>query len=112
MKLTRLAEAKSFTPPGHFDMKTLNLQSAGPSGHLTMVRSVFLPGGGAEYTAMPRESGMETICYVLDGEMTVTTDEEAIILRPGDSIFFGPGEGRSLRNDTNLPATLLIIIGK
>ena len=50
MRITRLSAASGFTPPGHFDMKAFVLQASGQGGHLTLVRSVFLPGGRAEYS--------------------------------------------------------------
>ena len=61
MKVTRLSEASAFTPPGHFDMKALPLQSSGPDGHLTLVRSIFLPGGGTEHTCPPAAGSAEMI---------------------------------------------------
>ena len=112
MKVTRLSEASAFTPPGHFDMKALPLQRSGPDGHLTLVRSIFLPGGGTEHTCPPAAGSAEMIYYVLDGEITLTTDTQAIFLQAGDSALCGPEDRRSLRNNTNVPATLLIIIGK
>ena len=55
MRITRLSAASGFTPPGHFDMKAFVLQASGQGGHLTLVRSVFLPGGRAEYSVSSQE---------------------------------------------------------
>ena len=74
MRITRLSAASGFTPPGHFDMKAFVLQASGQGGHLTLVRSVFLPGGRAEYSVSSQDSQTETIYYMLDGELTFTTD--------------------------------------
>lgn len=87
MRITRLSAASGFTPPGHFDMKAFVLQASGQGGHLTLVRSVFLPGGRAEYSVSSQDSQTETIYYMLDGELAFTTDTETVLLPPGDSIF-------------------------
>ena len=73
MRITRLSAASGFTPPGHFDMKAFVLQASGQGGHLTLVRSVFLPGGRAEYSVSSQDSQTETIYYMLDGKLAFTT---------------------------------------
>ena len=111
MRITRLSAASGFTPPGHFDMKAFVLQASGQGGHLTLVRSVFLPGGRAEYSVSSQDSQTETIYYMLDGGLAFTTDTETVLLHPGDSILCQPGDGISVCNQTNLPATVLILLG-
>ena len=69
--------------------------------------SYFLPQGGAEYDASPTEK----IYFVLEGEVTVVTSEkEKIVLKAWDSIHIAPNEGRAIRNETNQPASMLVIV--
>jgi glyoxylate utilization-related uncharacterized protein len=74
---------------------------------ISSVYPIFSPaGGGAEYDEGP----MEKIYFVLNGEVTIKTPKEEIILKAWDSIFIGPGEGREIINKTNMPASMLVII--
>ncbi|GAG28885.1 unnamed protein product, partial [marine sediment metagenome] len=66
--------------------------------------SHFLPGGGAEFSASPAEK----FYYVLDGLITVKTEQEEITLRSGEGVYIGPDEGRSIINNTHLPASMLV----
>ena len=65
------------------------------------------PGGGTEYV----ETGVELIYFILEGEMTVRTKDETIVLKKYDSIHFNVGDGKEIRNETNLPASMLVIAG-
>lgn len=114
MKITRLEDAAPYNAPGHFGMTPLRLHSADLSGgkHLTLGLSVFLPGGGAEFAKVPETADMNLIYYVTEGEMTVTTESETFVLRAGDSVEWVPGDGRGIKNETNKPACMLVIVGK
>ena len=114
MKIMRLADAKPYDAPGHFGMTPLRLHSAELSGgkHLTLGLSMFLPGGGAEFSKVPETMDMNLIYYVVQGEMTVTTETETFVLRAGDSVEWVPGDGRGIKNETNQPASMLVIVGK
>ncbi|NLP38043.1 MAG: cupin domain-containing protein [Firmicutes bacterium] len=93
----------------HFNMTAIRLQGKEESGaqKFWLGMSHFLPNGGAEYD----ESPTEKIYFVLEGEITVTSkDGEKIVLRKWDSLYIGPNEGRSILNETNLPATMLVVI--
>ena len=69
--------------------------------------STFLPGGGA---AWDESSPQEKVYYVLEGSMTVTDkNNEKHIVNAGEAISFRPNEGRSLLNETNLLARMLVI---
>ncbi len=109
MKKRELKECKPYNPPKHFNMSAIRLQGKEESGceKFWMGMSHFLPGGGAEFDASPTEK----IYFVLEGEVVITTDSgEKITLRKNDSIFIGPNEGRSVLNESNLPATMLVTI--
>ena len=47
---------------------------------------------------------------MLDGEVTVKTEEGEVILKKWDSIYLAPDEARSILNHTNSPATMLVAI--
>ena len=70
--------------------------------------SHFLPCGGAKWAY--EDSPLEKIYFVLEGEITVKTKTEEIVLRKWDSLFIGPNEGREVVNHTNLPASMLVVI--
>jgi quercetin dioxygenase-like cupin family protein len=102
-------DVKPYKAPGHFDMTALRLHGKEESGakKFWMGLSHFLPGGGAEYDEAPTEK----IYFVLDGQITVISkDKKKIVLNATDSIHIGPNEGRSLINETNKPASMLVVI--
>jgi quercetin dioxygenase-like cupin family protein len=47
---------------------------------------------------------------VVDGKVTVTTDEGETTLGPLDSCRLAPGEARSIVNRTNHPASMLVVM--
>jgi uncharacterized cupin superfamily protein len=108
MEVTRLADAMPYEAPKHFDMRGLRLQGFDASGaeNFWVGLSNFLPGGGAELDATP----LEKVYVVVDGEVVVKTDDGETKLRRYDSCRLAPGEARSLVNDTNLPALMLVIM--
>jgi glyoxylate utilization-related uncharacterized protein len=113
MKLQRHSDIKPYEAPGHFDVATLRVHGADTgsgSKHLTLGLSYFLPGGGAK--AAPVVEGMELIYYVVEGEMTVTTNGETVVLKAGDSIFFTAGDVRESINNSKDPVAMLVMISK
>jgi len=66
--------------------------------------SHFLPKGGCTYDATP----LEKVYFVLDGEVTIKTEEGEVVLRKWDSIYLAPNETRSIENRTNSPASMLV----
>jgi glyoxylate utilization-related uncharacterized protein len=70
--------------------------------------SYFLPGGGAGWAY--EDNPLEKVYFVLEGEITVKTKTEEYVLRKWDSLFIGPNEGREVINNTNKPASMLVVI--
>ena len=71
--------------------------------------SVFLPGGGAEWAY--EDNPLEKVYYVLEGEMTDTDkDGKKYVIHKDECISFPPNEGRGLKNESNLPARMLVVI--
>ncbi len=108
MKKIELKDVKPYEAPKHFKMTALRLHGKEESGaqRFWMGLSHFLPEGGAEYD----ESPTEKIYFVLKGEVTVKTKTEEIVLKRWDSIYIGANEGREIINDTNKPASMLVVI--
>ncbi len=108
MKKIKIDEVKPYEAPGHFDMVALRLHHRETTGteNFWIGLSHFLPGGGAEWDG----SEIEKVYIVLSGKMTVLRENgEKIILEPMDSLYIPPGERRYLINETNMPASMLVI---
>ena len=109
MKKVELKDVKQYPAAKHFNMTALKLHGKEETGatKFWMGMSHFLPQGGAEFDASPTEK----IYFVLEGEVVVTdAKNQKIHLKAGDSLFIGGNEGRSLLNETNKPASMLVVI--
>lgn len=108
MHVTRLEAAEPYEAANHFDMRGLRLQGfeASPAKDFWVGLSHFLPGGGAGPDATP----LEKVYVVVDGEVTVTTDDGEQTLRALDSCHLAPSERRGIENRTNQPASMLVIM--
>ena len=107
MKKIQLKDVKPYAAPGHFAMTAMRLHGKEETGatKFWVGLSHFLPGGGAEFGAPPGEK----VYFVLDGEVTIKTADQEIVLRRNDLIYIGPEEGREIINQTNYPASMLVI---
>lgn len=106
-----VSECIPYDAPNHFKMTAMRLMGKEESGSqkFWMGMSHFLPGGGADYDY--ETSPTEKVYFVLEGEVVVyTKDKEKIVLKKNDSLFIGPNEGRSVMNETNMPASMLVIV--
>ncbi|AKL93942.1 hypothetical protein CACET_c04260 [Clostridium aceticum] len=110
MKKVAFEDVKPYKAPLHFDVSTLKLHGLEETGasKFWMGVSHFLPGGGAEYAY--EDSPTEKIYVVLEGEVVVKSKQEKFVLKKWDSIFIGPNEGREIINETNMPATMLVVV--
>jgi len=109
MKKVELKDVKPYAAPKHFTMTALKLHGKEESGSkkFWMGLSYFLPQGGAEYDASPTEK----VYFVLEGEVTVFDEnKQKIVLKESDSIHIGANEGRSIVNESNKPASMLVVI--
>jgi quercetin dioxygenase-like cupin family protein len=109
MQITRLADAKRYDAPKHFDMRSLRLQGldATTADFAWVGLSYFLPGGGAEMDA----GAIGKIYVVLDGLVTIAlNDGVKYLLAKLDSCFIPAGEARAIRNDGNVVATMLVLM--
>ena len=108
MKVTRFAEAQPYVAPKHYEMRSLRLQGFEPGGpeKFWTGLSHFLPGGGAGPDASP----LEKVYVVLAGELTVTVDGQATVLRALDSCCIPGHELREVKNHGNAVATMLVVM--
>jgi len=108
MKVTRIKDAKPYPAAKHFNMIGLRLQGHDVTDAKTcwVGLSHFLPGGGAEKDGTP----LEKIYIVVSGEVTVITDSGEAKLGPLDSVYLSPGEVRAIENQSNLPASMLVVM--
>jgi glyoxylate utilization-related uncharacterized protein len=111
MRKVAFADIKRYgVPPKHFNVVSGRFQGEAETGlkSFWMGMSHYLPGGGVEFSGA--DSAEEKVYFVLEGEITVKSEIEEFVLGPRDSLYIGPNEGRSIINDTNKPATMLVIV--
>ncbi len=108
MHVTRGNEAKGYEAALHHGCAAFRLQGAeaSPIPGFWVGLSHFLPDGGAEWDA----TNAHKVYVVLDGEITVENEHERVVLKPGDSVLLGAGERRRVVNETNEPASMLVIV--
>ena len=108
MQINRLADVKEYEAKGHVDMKGFRLQGfeASDAENFWVGLSYFLPGGGTTHTA----TAIEKVYVGVEGELTIITDQDEDIIRPMDSVYLKPNEGRSIINRTNKIATILVVM--
>lgn len=108
MQVTRLADAPPYEAPNHFDMRGVRLQGwdVSDSNAFWVGLSHFLPGGGVDRDSTP----LEKVYVLLEGELTVSTDDGDVTLTPLDSCHLEAGESRAIANRGTKTALLLVIM--
>jgi quercetin dioxygenase-like cupin family protein len=109
VQITRLADARRYDAPKHFDMRSLRLQGfdVSDSKFAWVGVSHFLPQGGALMDSSP----LEKIYVVLAGRVTIElAGGSTQILEPMDSCYIPGGEARAIRNDGNDVATMIVVM--
>lgn len=108
MKVVRYSDTAQYQAPRHFKMRSLRLQGleASDTKACWVGLSHFLPQGGAEMDATP----VEKIYVVLSGEVTITAEGQTVTLGFMDSCVIAANEKRSIINNTNDIAAMLVIV--
>ena len=105
-KITRKTEAYTYEAPGH--VRCMPTRQHDPNevdgGKMIMGITYFLPGGGCEYGANP----LESIYYILTGEMTLKTEDGETVLHAGDSFHCAGGVAKSVTN-TGTEVTQMLV---
>lgn len=106
MIIKRAQEVQSYEAPGHVGMTPLKYhpKEESPITALSLGLSKFQPGGTTGYDKRP----IEMIYFVLDGELTLRTEEGETKMHPYDSVHFMVDEYREMRNDSNKEASMLV----
>ena len=108
MEITRIDDAHEYEAPGHFNMTAQRLQGLEASGaeSCSVGFSTFQPGSVCDISSTP----FEKIYVVLSGEISVTVATGSFTLGKHDSCRIEPGEERSMLNESDAPAEVLVII--
>ncbi|RXZ36319.1 cupin domain-containing protein [Oxalobacteraceae bacterium CAVE-383] len=108
MNITRFDAAQPYFPPNHEGMHCMRLQGreAGPADTAWIGVSHILPGGGTTLDA----SAVEKFYVVLEGHVTIVTENGEETLAMHDSCRLAPGEKRALKNRTNRTASILLVM--
>lgn len=106
MHVNRFADLKPYQAPGHNDMRMLRMQGreAGPADMMWLGVSQILPGGSIDLSSSPEEK----FYVVLEGDLTIETEDAAATLAPWDSCRIAPHEKRALKNLTNRTVVVLL----
>jgi uncharacterized cupin superfamily protein len=110
MKKMCFQKAQAYFPPRHFNMCAIKIQGEAETGlqRFWVGISHFLPGGKAEWAY--EDDPEEKVYVCLEGEITIITTSERVVLKKWDSLYLKPNEGREVVNESNFIATMLVAI--
>ncbi|MDP6174364.1 MAG: cupin domain-containing protein, partial [Rhodospirillales bacterium] len=105
---TRIKEAPPYEAVGHYEVSCLRLQGheASETNNFWCGLSYYLPGGKADMAGSP----FEKVYVVIEGELTIITEEGETVLGPLDSCHIAPDEKRAVVNQTNHVASMLVTV--
>ena len=107
-KIVRKSDAYAYEAPGHYNMLPTRLHNPEDvnDGKLVVGLSHFLPGGGCQFGNNP----MESVYYIISGEMTLTTDDGETVLHEGDTFHCGPGTNKGIQNNGTETCKMLVCL--
>ena len=102
----------AYSAAGHYECvptRLHDIDGAGANdiegGKIIMGITYFVPGGSTEFTSNP----MESIYYILTGEMTLKTEDGETVLHAGDSFHCVGGVNKSVRNTGTEVCQMLVV---
>lgn len=102
-----------YSAPGHYDCEPTRLHDNAGSGangieggKMIMGITYFQPGGRTDYGANP----LESIYYILEGEMTLKTEDGETVLKAGDSYHCAGGVAKSVTNTGSTVTQMLVCL--
>lgn len=103
----------AYSAAGHYECvptRLHDIDGAGANdiegGKIIMGITYFVPGGSTEFTSNP----MESIYYILTGEMTLKTEDGETVLHAGDSFHCVGGVNKSVRNTGTEVCQMLVVL--
>jgi quercetin dioxygenase-like cupin family protein len=103
----------TYTAPGHNECvptRLFDVDGGGANdiegGKMIMGITYFVPGGGCDYGANP----LESIYYILTGEMTLKTEDGETVLHAGDSFHCVGGVSKSVTNTGTEVCQMLVCL--
>ena len=103
----------TYSAPGHYDCEPTRLHDNAASGangiedgKMIMGITYFQPGGRTDYGANP----LESIYYILEGEMTLKTEDGETVLKAGDSYHCAGGVAKSVTNTGSTVTQMLVCL--
>lgn len=107
-KIVRKAEAYAYEAPLHYNVLATRLHNPEDvnDGRMVMGLSHFLPGGGCEFGS----NHMESIYYIIAGQMTLKTEDCETVLYQGDTFHCGGGTKKSVYNSGTESCQMLVCL--
>ena len=103
----------AYSAAGHYECvptRLHDIDGAGANdiegGKIIMGITYFVPGGSTEFTSNP----MESIYYILTGEMILKTEDGETVLHAGDSFHCVGGVNKSVRNTGTEVCQMLVVL--
>lgn len=103
----------AYSAAGHYECvptRLHDIDGAGANdiegGKIIMGITYFVPGGSTEFTSNP----MESIYYILTGEMTLKTEDGETVLHAGDSFHCVGGVAKSVTNTGTEVCQMLVVL--
>jgi len=102
----------AYSTPGHYECVPTRLHDIEggandvEGGRIIMGITYFIPGGSTDFAA----NSLESIYYILTGEMTLKTEEEETVLHAGDSFHCVGGVAKSVTNTGTEVCQMLVVL--
>ena len=98
----------AYEAAGHYECVPTRLHDPADveGGRLINGITYFVPGGSSEFASNP----LESIYYILEGEMTLKTDDVETVLHAGDSFHCCGGCKKSVKNTGTTVTQMLVVL--
>ena len=103
----------AYSAAGHYECVPTHLHDVDgggandiEGGKIIMGITYFVPGGSTDFAANP----LESIYYILTGEMTLKTEDGETVLHAGDSFHCVGGVAKSVTNTGTEVCQMLVVL--
>ena len=103
-------DLEPYFPAGHFGVTCKRYHGKDETGakKFWIGISEFEPGGGADWAY--DDNPLEKVYFILEGEMTLKTDDEETVLHAGDSFRCVGGVNKSVTNNGKTVTKMLVCL--